>query len=117
MAFTPVVPVSLNIQVTQGLAQEFIAPVVNNPSGSPVDLSAWVSMAAAVIPLTPAVNQTALTIGTVTGGTGGALSLQTGASDFSTSAPGSARIVISGKPTSGDAAQVLATGIVTLGAA
>lgn len=114
MAFVALVPVTLNMSVTQGLGQEFIAPIVNSPTGTAIDLSAWVSLTCDAIPIAPGPVQAPVAFGTVAGAAGGALSVQTGASDLSSGTPGTAKLVIKGKPTSGDAYQVLATGILTL---
>jgi hypothetical protein len=114
MAFTPVVPVTLNIVITQGAGQLFTAPAINSPSGTAVDLSAWVSLAAKIVPPAPTPTGGDATFGTVTGGTGGSLTLETSATDLATVAPGSAQLRIYGKPTSGDSLQLLATGSVTI---
>lgn len=115
MAFQAIAPVSFNISMFQAQGQAFQSPAVNNlSSGSPQDLSAWVSLSCQALPASPGVVQAPVSFGTVTANSSGIITLQVGASDLAGSAPGTGRFVITGKPTSGDAAQILASGVLTL---
>jgi len=114
VAFTPIVPGTINVQAVQALAQEFQSTAVNNFSGSPVDLSAWTSLTAKIQALNPSPNTSDVTFGTVTANSSGIVTLLVDSTDLATVPVGSANLIISGKPTSGDHAQTLATGILTL---
>jgi hypothetical protein len=114
MAFTPLVPVTLNIAPTKGGGQEFQSPVVKDLGGTAVDLSSWVSLTATAVAQTPGVNTADVTFGTVTADVNGIVTLVVAASDFSSSSPGLASLFIKGKPTSGDGFQTLARGTLTL---
>lgn len=116
MAFANVVPVTLNVAMREGLGQSFQSPAVKDFAGAVVDLSAWVSLAAKAVPPAPGIFNASIALGTVTASAGGILTLTTSASDLTASEPGTCQLIISGKPTSGDALQTLATGILTLSA-
>jgi len=117
MAFSPVAPVTANMQMTQAKIQRFIFGPVLDLTGSPVDFSGWDSFVANAVPPVPALTGASSTFATVTGDASGFLTLTTGASDLASKPPGSARLVISGKPTSGDTSQLLASGALTVLAA
>lgn len=117
MAFVALIPVTLNITVYKGLDQQWQAPLVQTLALANVDLSAWTSLTAKAVAPAAGPNTADVTFGTVTGATGGVLNLKTGPTDFASSETGTARLVISGKPTSTDDAQVLCTGTITLAAA
>lgn len=110
MAFTDVVPATGTINMVQAAAQKFLMPTINSSGGSAVDLSAWVSLVCKMVPPTPVPYGADTTFGTVTAGAAGLLYVETGASDLASVPPGSAKFIITGKPTSGDAAQLLASG-------
>jgi hypothetical protein len=114
MAYVPLVPVSLNATMQQALAQNFQSPVINSPSGSPINLSAWVDLTATINALNPSPNTADATFGTVTGASTGIITLTTSATDLASVPAGSANLIISGKPTSGDSLQVLCTGVLNL---
>ena len=116
MAFVPLVPVVLNITVNQGLEDNFIFPTVKNAAGTNIDLSAWVSLSMTAIPPAPSPTSSAIVFGTPIGAAAGLLTAKSSPSDFAGQGAGNTRYVLSGKPTSGDALQTLATGIVTLNA-
>lgn len=114
MAFTALVPTTVNPTITKGAAQSFASPIVNTPGGSPVNLSAWVSLAAKLVPPTPNPTGADVTFGTVTAASTGIVTLTTAAADLSTAEPGTARLLITGKPTSGDDPQILVSGVATI---
>lgn len=117
MAFTPVIPTSMSVTMSQGLRQEFVSGIVTNMSGAPQDLSAWTSLTATIVANQPGPNTADATFGTVTASAGGVLTLITAAADLASVTPGTATLVISGKPTSGDDAQILSRGTFNLQAA
>ena len=114
MAFTPVVPGTFNVSMFQGLAQLFTAPALLNAAGSAINLSAWTSLTAIASAAVAGPNTADVTFGTVVGGAAGLLTLQTSASDLAAVESGTARLIITGKPTSGDAAQILYSGSLTV---
>lgn len=114
MAFKPLTPATLNITVTKGNGQEWQTGVINGLDGNPVDFSSWDTMQAAAVPAVSGPNAADVSFGTVTGTNAGIVSLVAAAADFATSDPGTARLVISGKVTSGDALQLVASGVLTL---
>jgi len=115
MAFVPLIPVTMNITSNPPYGQAFVAPVVASPSGTPIDLSAWVSLTAHLVPPAPSPTGASTTFGTVTGASTGILTLETSATDFASTASGTARLQITGKATSGDTTlQLLATGVVSI---
>lgn len=114
MAFVPLVPQTLNIAPTQGYAQSFLSSPVVNPAGTAVDLSGWVSLAAKLVPSSPNPTGTDVSFGTVTATNAGVITLTMSAADLASVPIGSAKLLITGKPTGGDATQVLATGVCSL---
>lgn len=116
MAFVNLVPVTASISMVQGWIQEFTLPTVQSPGGANIDLSAWTSLACKMVPPSPVPYGSDTTFGTVAGASGGVLTMTTGASDLATVPPGTAKFIITGKPTSGDAAQLLASGTLTVNA-
>src|SRR5579872_6203687 len=115
MAFTPLVPVTMNITVNPPYGQAFFSPPVVNASGTAIDLSAWVSLTAHLIPPAPAPTGASTTFGTVTGNSSGVLELATSSTDLASTPSGTARLQITGKALSGDTTlQLLATGVVTI---
>ena len=117
MAFTAITPATCNISMTQGNAQSFLSSAVNaQPSGSPQDLSAWTGLVCKMVPPTPVPYGSDSTFGTVTGNSSGILTVQVSATDLASVPPGTAKLIISGKPTSPDALQLLATGSLTVSA-
>jgi hypothetical protein len=117
MAFVGLTPQTLNPTFAKGLDQQYNTAPVLNLAGIAVDLSAWVSLTAKLVPPTPSPTGADAAFGTVTAASTGVVSLKSGASDFASSEPGTARLIISGKPTSGDDAQILCTGTITINAA
>lgn len=114
MAFVDLVPQSLNVAITQGFAQSFSSAAVLSPTGSPIDLSAWVSLTAKLVPPSPNPTGTDTTFGTVTATNAGIVKLKLAATDLATIATGSAKLLITGKPTALDDAQVLSTGVASI---
>lgn len=114
MASVPLVPVALSPTVVAGLGQFFVSAPVNSPTGTAINLSAWVSLTAQLEP--PANNPTgsSVSFGTVTGSSTGVITLETTPTDLATVPSGSARLYISGKPTSGDTLQLLSSGVCTV---
>jgi hypothetical protein len=110
MAFTAVVPTTLNVNVRQGAAQQFKSSAVNNPAGTAVDLSAWTALACKAIPSAPGPTSQDYAFGTVTADANGIITLLVADDDFTADQIGTAGLVIVGKPTSGDVLQLLATG-------
>lgn len=114
MAFQQLSPATLNATIYQAAAAAYASTVVNSLAGTAENLSAWVSLVATLTPLNPGPNTAAVTFGTVTASAAGVVTLQTADTDLIDVQPGSANLVITGKPTSGDIVQILCTGIVTL---
>lgn len=114
MAFKPLVPGVLNPQITIGAGQAYQSTAVKDFSGSAVDLSAYVGLAAKLVPISPNPNTADVSIGTVTADANGIVTLETSPTDLATAAAGAARLVIVGKPGSGDTLQVLAQGTATV---
>jgi hypothetical protein len=115
MAFTPLIPVNMNIVISPPDAQAYISPaVLGLTSGTALNLSAWTSLQASIVPPAPSPTGAPVTFGTVTGGATGLLTLETNATDLASVPAGNAQLRITGKPTSGDIVQLLATGTVTI---
>lgn len=114
MAFVPLVPASLNPVMTQALDQAFASSAVANFAGGVIDLSAWVSLTAKIVAVTPNPNTADAAFGTVTASAAGIITLKTGPTDLATVPTGSANLIISGKPTAGDDAQIICRGTLTL---
>ena len=114
MAFVPLVPVTMNVAMQMGNTQEFQSPVVNSLAGSPINLSAWTDLNAYAIPLSPGPVNAPVAIGAVTAASSGIVTLITAVADPTGGAPGTCRLVISGKPTGGDALQTLCVGTLTV---
>lgn len=116
MAFVPLIPVTMNQTIFQGLEQINQAPLIQSPTLTNIDLSAWDSLTATAVPVAAGPCTQNVDYGTVTGAAAGVLKITTGTADFSGATPGACRLVVKGKPTSGDDFQVLATGVLTLNA-
>lgn len=116
MAVVDLNPVTLNPVIVQGAGQTYLCPTINDLAGTPVNLSAWDSLAAELIPVAPNPTGAPVSFGTVIGAASGVLKLRTSDSDLTTVAPGSAKLVIHGKPTAGDGVQILAIGTATISA-
>jgi len=114
MAFTPLVPVTLNPTIIQTLPQAWVTPVVNSLTGTPINFSGWFSFEAFLGPTNATPNTADVTFGTVTGASTGILTLETSATDLENATPGTAYLRIVGKTLTGDANQLLATGVVNL---
>lgn len=114
MAFVGLTPVSANLSAISGLAQKYQFSTINDLSGAAVNLSAWTSMTAQLVAVTPTPNTADVTFGTVVGASGGVLTLQIAAADLAAIPAGQARLIVSGKPTSGDDAQILVSGVLNL---
>lgn len=114
MAFTAVVPVTLNPAITIGLAQAFQSPAVKDFAGAAVDLHEWADLTAKLVPLAPNPTSSEVEIGTVTASALGVVTLTTATADLTDASAGAARLVISGKPTGGDDPQVLVQGVATV---
>ena len=115
MAFVPLVPVTLNPVINPPYGQAFVSPVVASPTGTPIDLSAWVSLVASMVPPSPNPTGASSTFGTVTATNAGIITLETASTDLASTPSGTARLQIHGKATSGDTTlQLLATGVITV---
>jgi hypothetical protein len=115
MAFIPLVPVTLNITSNPPYGQAYVSPVVAGPTGTPIDLSAWVSLTAHIVPAAPSPAGASATFGTVTATNAGIITLETSSTDLASTASGTARLQITGKATSGDTTlQLLATGVISV---
>jgi len=114
MAFTDATPVTLNITCAQGLAQSFKSTAVRDSANAVVDLSAWTNLTAKAVPLSPGPASSDNTFGTVTASALGIITVTTAVADFAVDEIGSAKLIITGKPTSGDEAQLLASGALTV---
>lgn len=114
MAFTPLVPVTSNISLRQGAAQNNTFPLIQTAAGANIDLSAWTSLVCKMVPPSPVPYGADTSFGTVTGAAAGVLTMKTSAADLSTVSPGTAGYIITGKPTGGDDAQLLASGSLTI---
>ena len=110
MAFLPVIPATLNVTLTQALAQAFNSSVVNSPAGAAVNLSAFSSISAKAVPITPGPTAAAVAFGTVVGSSTGILTLTTSVTDLASVPTGAAKLIIEGVNVAGDPAQILATG-------
>lgn len=114
MAFKQLVAAVFNISMTQAVAQAFQSPPVVDFSNTAVDLSAWVSLTAKLIAPAPVPYQTEQTFGTVTGASNGVITVTTSTTDLASVPPGTGKLIITGKPTSGDSVQLIAVGSITL---
>jgi hypothetical protein len=114
MAFVPLVVGSLNMTVNQGQGVAAVSAPILNAAGTAINLSAWTDLTATAVPASSGPNTADVPFGTVTAASTGIVTVETGASDFADGSPGTARLVISGKPTSGDIVQTLLTGTLTL---
>jgi hypothetical protein len=115
MAFVPLVPPTLNVVANPPYGQAFISSPVQSPSGTPIDLSSWVSLTAHLVPASPNPTGAASTFGVVTGASNGVLTVTTSATDLANVASGTARLQITGKAASGDTTlQLLAQGVITV---
>jgi len=116
MALTPLVPAAVNAQVSAAGIQVFKSSVVKDFSGAALDLSAFVSLQAQVYSQNAAIgnNPTSLAVLTTTptADSAGVITVETAPADMSTlpASGDTLNLVIVGKPTSGDALQILATG-------
>lgn len=110
MAFVNLAPGSWNPTIVPTLAQAWTLPVINSLAGTPVDFSAWTSLTAHLYPPSNNPTGSAVAFGTVTGATGGLITVATNATDLATVPSGTSRVYISGKPTSGDIVQLIAGG-------
>lgn len=114
MAFVPLTPVTANLSMTQTKAQKFKYGPVLDLDLAPVDFSGWDSFQAQAVPPTPALTGSSSTFGTVDGDASGFITVEISDSDLATKPAGTARLVISGKPTSGDDFQIIAAGALTV---
>lgn len=114
MAFVDLVPANINMTVYQAASGATNSGVVNSLTGTPINLSAFTDLVATLTPLNVGPCASSVTFGTVTGGSTGILTVTTDDTDLATVAPGSANLQITGKPTSGDIVQILASGICTV---
>lgn len=114
MAFVPLTPVTLSPTCTAGAKQQFLSPVINDPAGSAIDLSGWDSFAAKCVPLAAGPAAADNSFGTVTGQADGKLKLIVAESDFTDAEAGTAKLIITGKPTSGDPSQLVCSGTITV---
>jgi hypothetical protein len=71
-------------------------------------------MTAKLVPASPNPTGGDVTFGAVSGSNLGVVTLQQSATDLASAQPGTARLVITGQPLTGDPQQLVATGVVTL---
>lgn len=114
MAFVPLIPAALSPTITKGLAQQYQSAPIVGFTGTAIDLSAWVTLTAKAVPASQSPVGTDVTFGTVTATNAGVVKLTVAASDLSTVETGTAKLLVYGKPTSGDDYQLLASGALTL---
>ncbi len=116
MAIAPVsvVPVSANATLQIGTVASIVLPVVNSPSGSPIDFTSWTALQAKLVPLAPGPNTADVAFGVTSGSSGGVLTIAQSSADFAASAPGSARLIVTGTDPAAIANMLLATGTITL---
>lgn len=114
MASVDLVPVTMNITCKQGHQQTFQSTAVQNFAGAAIDLSGWTALTARAVPAVAGIATADATFGTVTANASGIVKLVFATTDLSSSQPGTANLVISGKPTGGDPDQLLCSGIITL---
>jgi len=114
MAFVGLTPVSANLTAVAGKAQKYQFATINDLSGAAVNLSAWTSLAAKLVAVTPTPNTADVAFGTVAGASGGALTLTISDTDLAALPAGQARLIVEGKPTSGDIVQLLVSGTLSL---
>jgi hypothetical protein len=114
MAFVPLTPVTLNVTMTQGYGQAFNSGIVMGPTGAAINLSAWTDLVATIVDPSVGPASGSATFGTVTAAATGVVTLTVSPTDLATVPSGSAKLILSGKPTSGDTVQVLTTGVLTL---
>lgn len=110
MAFTALVPASINANIRRGAAQAFKSSAVVDFSGAAINLSAYDSLTAKLVALSANPNTADVTFGTVTGDASGILTLTLDASDLASNPTGTSQLVIIGKPVAGDDFQLLASG-------
>ena len=114
MATVPLVPGTINATIRRGAQQTFKSSAVVDFAAAAVDLSAWASFTAKLIPTSPSPTGAAVTFGTVTGDANGICTLVYDASDLATNPPGTANLIIEGVHVGGDDAQLLASGTAQL---
>jgi hypothetical protein len=114
MAFEALTPGTMNLTMIPGIPVAIQSAVINSLTGTPMNFSSWFSFAAEIAPPSPSPTGANTTFGTVTGSSGGQLTLQTSGTDLENAASGTARLIITGKAATGDTAQLLATGTVTI---
>lgn len=114
MAYVPLVPGQMTATVVDGALQDFKSSAVRDFAGEVVDLSAWDSLDAYLMPSSPnpsGTNGTA--IGSCVGDANGIVTLTAG--NDSGRPLGTARLIILGKNASGDAnKQLVVSGSVTI---
>jgi hypothetical protein len=116
MAFTELVPATINVNMRQGAAQHFRSSAVQNFAGTAIDLSAWNTLTAKAVAASPNPNTADVTFGTVTGDASGIITLAVSATDLASVPLGSTNLVILGKTASGDAYQMVASGTLQISA-
>lgn len=114
MAYTNLVPISFSPTVTPGAAANFSLGKITSNGTTGINLSAWVSLTAKLIPPTSVPYGTDVAFGTVSGDSSGNLSLVQAAADLAGIVAGTGRFIVTGKPTSGDDAQLLCSGTITV---
>lgn len=114
MAQVNLTPASINASITQAAGQFFTSTTVTNPAGVAIDLSAYTSLTAKAVATVPNPVTADVTFGTVTASALGIITLQTSITDLATKPAGTAKLIITGKPTAGDDAQLLASGTLTV---
>jgi hypothetical protein len=105
------IPVTLNVSAYTSVQQAFTAPVImDSLTGSPVDLSTFISLTSYLVPNAPSPTATDATVGSTIGDNAGIVTLKTLATTFNGVSPGSAKLVIRGVGPAGGDALLLATG-------
>lgn len=110
MAFTALVPATINVTHRKGAAQEYRSTAVVDFAAAAINLTAYAALAAKLIPLSAGPTSTEVTLGTVTGDANGILKWKIAEADGAALNIGTAQVVITGQPVAGDDDQLLAQG-------
>lgn len=110
MAFTPLVPGSINVAHRRGAQQAYKSTAALDFAGAAVNLSAFAALAAKLVAISPGPNTADVSVGTVTADANGICTLTIAEADLATNPAGTAQLVITGQTTGGDPDQLLASG-------
>lgn len=116
MAYVDLIPASFSPTFRTGVAMKLLTPIIKDRSGTPVDFSGWDSTLFTIVaPGNGPTTSKELTVTTVQNADG-TLAFLPDSSTFALGELGTAQLCISGKPTSGDAYQLIAAGTLTIAA-